>query len=63
MDKAKFDEATKGLQPGDHVCLHIRGNYGNYIEHGELKKIQDGRVYLDAGMAHHYKRIISISTR
>lgn len=63
MNKSKFEEATKNLQRGDHVCLHIRGNYGNYAVHGELKKIEDGRVYLSVGMSHQYKRIISISTR
>jgi hypothetical protein len=63
MDKSKFEEATKNLQQGDHVCVVIRGNYGNYVVHGEIHKIENGRIYLTEGMSHHYKRIISISTR
>jgi len=63
MKEEEFEKTTKGLQRGDHLCLVIRGNYGNYVEHGELARIEHGRVYLIKGKAHSSKRIISISTR
>lgn len=61
MRKKNFLERMKAFKPGDHIVLHIRGIYGDYKKEGKLKKVdQNGFVYLDHGVAHSYRKIISI---
>jgi hypothetical protein len=55
-----FKEATENLQKGDFIQLTLRGNYTTYTRLGHLKKIEDGRIYLDHGLSHSYKRIMKI---
>ena len=60
MKRKDFDERIKMFKPGDYMRLHIRGNYGEYAAEGKLRKVEDGRVYLDKGFSHSYKRITAI---
>ena len=60
MKKADFEEAIKTLNVGDLLRLTVRGNYEKYWHQGELRKIENGRIYLTTGFAHHYRRIEKI---
>ena len=57
MNRSDFEDRIKFFQIGDWIKLTCRGNYGYYRETGRLVKIENGRVYLDRGMSHSYRRI------
>ena len=60
MKRTEFEERVKVLQKGDYVKLYCRGNYGNYVAEGRIIEIERGRISLDKGKSHSYKRIIDI---
>ena len=60
MKLKDFEARMQIIKVGDFVTLYIRGNYGTYAEAGNIRKIENGYVYLEHGFAHSYKRIISI---
>lgn len=60
MNKIDFIDKMRMFHSGDPITLVVRGNYGSYKHSGLLVKVERGRVYLDSGMAHSYRRIIRI---
>jgi len=57
MNYSEFVERMRLFQIGEPVKLTIRGNYGDYVEIGKLVKVENERIYLTRGFAHHYRRI------
>lgn len=61
MIRSEYERAKHDLKSGDFLGLLIRGNYSDYEIEGVLVKIENGRVYLTRGKAHHFSRIITMS--
>jgi len=57
MNRFEFEDRIKLFHVGDCMRLICRGNYGDYVEVGRLIKVEKGRVYLDKGFSHSYRRI------
>lgn len=60
MNRSDFEERIRYFHIGDCVRLTCRGNYGRYVVEGKLVKVENGRVYLDKGRSHSYRRITQI---
>lgn len=58
MNRIDFENRLRFFKVGDCMRLTCRGNYGNFVEIGRLLvKSEDGRIYLDKGFSHSYRRI------